>query len=327
VSAAGDETLQRDVRAFRLRLLAEHLGVEPSLVARREEEKGALAAAIESLRTSERSLETFDSQIPPEVDEWVPDQEFLDPSRPYEEQLVPHEHREPAHRQAFFGAAALLALLGVSAAWQWTPLRAWLDVPALVDHLQSFGHSPLAPMAAILGFVVGGVMVMPVTAQVAVTVLAFGPVGGFVYALVGMTLSAMVTFGIGRFAGQRFMRRLSGSRFDGVSRKLATKGVLAVVAVRVIPVAPFSIVNAVAGASHIRTRDFMLGTVIGEVPGLLGLAVFVDQITETFRHPGPGSFILLGAVAVIILLGVVLLRRWLRRRDEGGGRPHDRRPR
>ena len=62
-------------------------------------------------------------------------------------------------------------------------------------------------------------------------------------------------------------------------------------------------------------RDFFLGTVIGEIPGLLGLAIFVDQITNTIRHPGTGGVLILSAVALGMVAGAMLFRRWLSQRD------------
>ena len=48
--------------------------------------------------------------------------------------------------------------------------------------------------------------------------------------------------------------------------------------------------NLVAGASHIRFRHFLIGTLIGELPGLLAISVFVDQIGEAIRNrDGVGS--------------------------------------
>jgi uncharacterized membrane protein YdjX (TVP38/TMEM64 family) len=125
-----------------------------------------------------------------------------------------------------------------------------------------------------------------------------------------MTLSALLTFFLGRLVGRQAIERWS-SRVHRLSRRLGEKGILAVVTVRVIPIAPFSIVNLIAGATHIRAKDFFVGTVIGELPGLIALSIFVDQITSTVRHPGPGSYALLAGSAIAIVGGVWLLRRWL----------------
>ena len=73
---------------------------------------------------------------------------------------------------------------------------------------------------------------------IAVTVLAFGPILGFFYALIGMTASALLTFGIGHLLGRQSIRRLAGSRLNHLSRRLAQKGVLAVIVIRIMPSRP-----------------------------------------------------------------------------------------
>jgi uncharacterized membrane protein YdjX (TVP38/TMEM64 family) len=51
-----------------------------------------------------------------------------------------------------------------------------------------------------------------------------------------------------------------------------------VVAVRIVPVAPFAVLNLFAGASHVSLRDFLIGTLIGMTPGILALAVFAEGL-------------------------------------------------
>jgi phospholipase D1/2 len=45
----------------------------------------------------------------------------------------------------------------------------------------------------------------------------------------------------------------------------------AIVAVRIVPVAPFAVINLFTGASHIRLRDYLIGTLLGMIPGAAGL--------------------------------------------------------
>ena len=326
VEAEGRQDVEQSIRLFRHRLMAEHLGMDTCDVAQQELEKGSVLALLESSRRQDdaRTLKPFNTQTATEVSEWVSEADFLDPHLSYEEQLVPEHMRRTAHRQYIVGAASLFLLLALAAAWQWTPLAQWLDIPRIVDRLQHFGHTQWTPLLALAGFVIGGVLVVPVTALIAITVLAFGPLFGFMYSLLGMTASALVTFWIGRLVGQRALHRWSGPRFRNISRHLANKGVLAIVAVRILPIAPFSIINAVAGASHIRMRDFFLGTVIGEIPGLLGIAVFVDQLSNTIRHPDLSGVLGLSAVALGIAAGAVLIRRWLGQPGASKSYEHDR---
>lgn len=99
--------------------------------------------------------------------------------------------------------------------------------------------------------------------------------------LVRVILSALLSFGIDHRLGHQTVRRLAGSRLEQLSQRLARQGLLTVIAVHIIPVAPFTVINLIAGASPIRLRDFLLGTVAGMLPGLLGIAIFIDQVSAT----------------------------------------------
>jgi uncharacterized membrane protein YdjX (TVP38/TMEM64 family) len=233
-----------------------------------------------------------------------------------ETRLIDGEQSLSTHRQLVIGAAIILAAVALAAAWRWSPLGDWLEVSRLLAYVEEFRQRPHAPLLMIAGFLVGGLVMAPVTVLITVTVLAFGPIEGLIYSFIGMTSSAILTFVIGRLLGRRIVERIS-SRLHRVSLRLAENGVLAVVSVRVIPVAPFSVINVLAGATHIRTKDFVVGTIIGELPGLIGLSIFVDQITNTIRHPGPGSYaILAGLVFVIASLFWMLRRRLLARTEQ-----------
>jgi uncharacterized membrane protein YdjX (TVP38/TMEM64 family) len=319
IESGGNPRIRQAIAAFRNRLLAEHLGTEPDRVAAAVEKEGSLLRGIQALCGGPRTLNVFDEQIPAEVDSWIPDAALIDPERPLDaegvaDRIVPHE-RKPARRQILLGASVLLALIALAAAWRWTPLRDWVDIGLLTGYAGRFKDNPAAPFIAVGAFLVGGLVAVPVTALIVVTVLTFGSWQGFLYSFLGMTASALATFGVGHLAGHETIERLSGSRVNKISRHLARRGVLAVIAIRIIPVAPFSIVNLVAGASHIRFRDFLLGTVIGELPGLLGISIFVDQVIDAVRHPGFGSFALLVALIAAIVAGTIVLRRWLAERE------------
>jgi uncharacterized membrane protein YdjX (TVP38/TMEM64 family) len=81
-----------------------------------------------------------------------------------------------------------------------------------------------------------------------------------------------------------------------------------------LPIAPFTIVNLVAGASHIRLRDYMIGSVIGMVPGILLTVTFAHQLLRAIRHPGLGSVATMFAIGVALVGISVILQRWLGRR-------------
>jgi phospholipase D1/2 len=175
----------------------------------------------------------------------------------------------------------------------------------------------------LLVFVGAGLVAFPLLVLVAVAAMVFGPLLGPLYTLVGATLSAALTFAIGRRIGRETVRKLAGQRVNDLSRRLAKRGLVTIAFVRMLPIAPFSIVNVVAGASHIRWSDFLLGTVIGLLPGIVTMSFFIDRAIAAIRDPDAGSLVLLAVAVALIVALVTALRRMLRatRTDEAPPAP------
>lgn len=219
-----------------------------------------------------------------------------------------------ARRRLLAWALVLAGLLLLAGAWTWTPLREVVRPEPLAAWLVQLRGEPWVPLVVLAGFLVGGLLVLPVTLMVVLTVAGFGPVLGFVYALVGATASGMLSFAIGRVAGRRHVERLAGSRVYRFSARLGRHGLLAILLLRMVPVAHFTIISLTAGASHIRARDFFAGTLLGMAPGLLAIVVFFDRLAAFARDPAPLRFAGVLTAAAVIALGLYLVHRWARRR-------------
>ena len=141
----------------------------------------------------------------------------------------------------------------------------------------------------------------------------FGAWPGVAYAAVGTMAAAAANYGIGRWLGRDAVRRLAGARANRLSEHIGRRGVLAMVVLRLLPIAPFTVVNLVAGASHIGLRDYLVGTAIGMLPGLVLTVTFAHQLTAALSHPRPGAFAWLAAIGLALVGISVLLVRVLRR--------------
>lgn len=82
------------------------------------------------------------------------------------------------------------------------------------------------------------------------------------------------------------------------------------VTVRLVPVAPFTVVNVAAGSFNVRFLDFALGTLIGMAPGIFTLAVLGERLEHAIRDPGIKSF----AVLAVFVGLIVLAAGWIRNR-------------
>jgi phospholipase D1/2 len=319
IEARGDERIRRAIAGLRDRLLAEHLGTDPQTVgAEIARHDGRLINAIEALKHPGRTLEPIEPRVPPEIDALVPASAVVDPEQPMDpeklvQEFVPAAARKPTVNRLWRATVVLLTLAALAAMWRWTPLREVIALESLVRMARALDESPIAPLLVLAGYVVGGLLVVPVTALIAATGIVFGPLLGTLYALTGALLSAAVTYTIGRRIGRHAVRRLAGSRLNRITRRLAKKGTMAIAVVRLLPIAPFSVVNAVAGASHIRPREFLLGTALGMFPGILAIVVFVDRVTAAVTDPRPYNFLmLLGFAAIVVAVAVFIHRRLVR---------------
>jgi len=320
IEAAGEERVSAAIRRLRHRLLAEHLGHSVDTVEAKEREAPSWLAAIEALRGLPRSLVPLEPEIDADLDRLVPQGELLDPEQPVRPEelvaeFVPRDAQASVVRRLSPALILLAGLLALAAAWRWTSLGEQVDLGALAAMVAALRGSPAAPLAVLGAYVLAGLLVVPVTAMVAATVIVFGPWLGLLYAATGSLLSAALTYTLGRALGRNATRRLAGPRLNRLSRRLGRRGLIAVVAVRLIPIAPFTIVNMVAGATHIGMRDFLLGTLLGMAPGILVTAFFVDRVAAAVRDPGAGTLAVLAGVLLVAVAAVAALRRWVRGMD------------
>ncbi len=134
----------------------------------------------------------------------------------------------------------------------------------------------------------------------------FGWTLGVPVALAGALGGALAGFGLARLLGRGTAAGLGGERLARLDAQLRRRGLLAVIGIRLVPVAPFAIVNAACGLTAVRTRDYAAGSALGMAPGV---ATFV-AVGAFGTEPGSTSFVLtLLALAVLIGGGIAISRR------------------
>ena len=198
--------------------------------------------------------------------------------------------------------AVLIALGLITTLWKLIPTFEW-DLDAISTWMAPHRHVWYALPIVMLAFI--GLALVPVVLLIAATGIAFGPVLGPIYAMAGCLASGSVGFAIGRWLGQRRVEQLGGERVARVTGTLKRNGTIAVFFLRKIPL-PFTLANIVVGASTVRYRDFVLGTVLGMAGLVIGLAGFGYQLTMVLRSPSPST--VLGAA---LLVSIPLTLAWL----------------
>lgn len=136
-------------------------------------------------------------------------------------------------------------------------------------------------------------------------VYGFGP--GFPLVLVSWTASAMLAYEIGRHAARPPLYRLLGrERFEDAEALLHRGGVTFLLAGRLVPIVPISLLSYVCGAARIRRWRFLWTTAIGLSP-ITGYFVYLGSRLQEFSFADP--IVWLGVVGLLVaLLGVRYLR-------------------
>jgi phospholipase D1/2 len=313
VIEAANDGERAQITATRNRLFGHFCGVSADIVQDRLRENPSLLALAITLKENGHSLQPVEDGIPDArelVDFVTP---VADPSRPL--------GLERAARATYPTSVKLLtaaaALLAVAAIWRFTPLYRFTNVETLLQALRALQGSPLAPFVIVAAFVLGGLVLFPVTVLIAVTAAALGPWLGFASAAVGVLASAALLYGIGHVVGIAPVQRMLGPKLKRFQKVIVGNGVIAVMLTRMVPLAPFSLVNMAAGASGVRFRDFMVGTVLGMAPGLIAMSVFGAQIADILGEPSWSSvtWLLLAIVAWLTFsIGAQFVVTWLGRR-------------
>jgi uncharacterized membrane protein YdjX (TVP38/TMEM64 family) len=212
-------------------------------------------------------------------------------------------------RQIWIAVAILALLFGAAAAWKWTPLAGMIEIDTVATWVVSVRNHPARPIIIMAAYVVGSLLLLPITVLIMATAVVFGPILGSAYSFAGSLLAAAVTYAVGYFLGKDFIRQITGPKWKRVERKISQTGILAVAVMRLLPVAPFTVVNIISGAFQVPLWQYVLGSLLGLAPGILIINLFAHRIESAIQNPGIGSFLLIGALVVVTVLGTLWLRR------------------
>ena len=207
-------------------------------------------------------------------------------------------------RSVLIRVGLLLALIaGLFAAVQ---LGVVPDVEALRDRVRATGT--LGWLVFVTAYAVLVLFPTPAAVLTVTGGALFGVVGGSVLVLVGATLGAVMSFEIGRLLGRGAVSRVTKGRLNRVEQLLGHHGLAAVVAVRLVPLVPFMALNYGAGLSAVSRRDYVLGTMVGMVPGIVAYCAVGAYGTDPLLLA-----LSLAALVVLVLLGGAWGRRILAR--------------
>lgn len=197
-----------------------------------------------------------------------------------------------------FGAS----ILGVNTD---TVVEEWLGFAA---------NSPLGLLVVIAAFALLAFLGAPQFVLIAAAVVAFGPLRGCVYSWVGTEASALIGFWLGRTFGAKALSSVQSPQLDRFMEHVGRNGFFASLIVRLVPSAPFIIVNMAAGVTPMGVLQFAAGTGVGILPKIVLTAFAGHSVAQALRGGGVQHVILVVLVVAAWVAVAWLARRWLKPR-------------
>jgi uncharacterized membrane protein YdjX (TVP38/TMEM64 family) len=213
-------------------------------------------------------------------------------------------------------AGVAIGLVGIAAlAWRYTPLAELADPDRIAAWMQSIRTSAWAPVIVIAAFILGGLIMFPLTLLITATAIVFDPWMAIALSLTGSLANAMTLYAIGHRIMRETMMHAFGKYVEKLRSALDRSGIIAVATIRMVPIAPFTLVNLAAGSIDVRFRDYVIGTLLGILPGTIALTAFGHQLREIMEHPTLSNVgLLVAAILTWIMLSLGLQRIVSRRR-------------
>ncbi len=189
-------------------------------------------------------------------------------------------------------AAFLLLVAGAAYLLFFTPtgtlFRTHEGRKALVGKLDVLVQAagPLGPVLFIFIYALC-VLILPATPFTIAGAVIFGKFQGMLYNLAGDSLGASISFFLGRYFLHGVARGFLETRMPWLDRKAAEDGFSVIFYLRIFWF-PFIVLNYAAGATRIRFRDYLLGTVLGLLPPVFIFTYFMGAMKEvlaTYRRP------------------------------------------
>ncbi|WP_349407415.1 TVP38/TMEM64 family protein [Pseudalkalibacillus sp. SCS-8] len=166
------------------------------------------------------------------------------------------------------------------------------------------GFGVFAPLIYMILYTVRPLIFFPASVLSITGGLAFGPLFGTIYTVLGATAGAILSFIVARKLGKNIANKEWKGKGRAIQSQLEKNGFFYVLLFRFIPLFNFDLISYTAGVSKVRFRDFFLGTLIGIIPG-----TFAYNFLGSSLVSGDPKIILF---AVIVFAALSLIPMWVR---------------
>jgi phospholipase D1/2 len=324
---ASDSRTRDLVASVRNGLLAEHLGISKFSIRQQLESHGSLCWLVDAHpKDRPRRLVLTPKVADAPLDLAVLGGAVVNPPEPWSAKLIlEHAVPLPLRRRLSRRWSRPLFIVALAIA-AWLAFRHWAGgtghLGLLVGKtLTGIADRPAGTLLVTLFYALAGALFVPVTLLATTTLAVFGLWPGVGIAWSGSLLGAMLSHAVGNRLGPRVVAWLPSRVEKSARRFLERQSFWSVVFMRIVPLGNFGALNLAAGALGVKRRSFILGNMVGLLPGLFGLGAVVSRTLALLYKPTAWNVVAFALVAGVMVAATL----WVRRRYKPGRRSQSRR--
>jgi uncharacterized membrane protein YdjX (TVP38/TMEM64 family) len=311
----------KEIRQIRLDLLGIHSGLPKNTVEKLCGGHDRFVAAIDALvEHSENRLAYFPDKGGSEVKQLIARNVELDPDQPIDPSYWLETASSPsdgaaAGKRLIGSSIALIAIcLGIVAVNYFG--SDFLSKAMLTENLSRLANNPYTFPTLVAGFLVLTLIGIPLNLLLVGTALAISPWQAFLAGVIGSHLAAWGGYFAGAYFGRPLYKRYLAKKMRSFGARLEEGSVVPIAVVRVLPIAPFFAINMACGALGVSFGNYVLGTLLGMIPGIFAVTMLSDRIRSVIVDPNwmNGSLVVLACLLVLTAV-------WLIKSKLSRGRP------
>jgi uncharacterized membrane protein YdjX (TVP38/TMEM64 family) len=183
----------------------------------------------------------------------------------------------------------------------------------LLAFAQHTRHSPWAGPLYVVAYALVAALGLPITVLSMVGGALFGTIRGLALAWTGAMVGTVTAYFLARSIGQGSARRFLG-RHHLLGRLRKRSDFWALLRLRALPVAPFAVLDYLAGLVGVSLRVLLLATAIGILPQVVAYSYAGTELMTGLEQAGQArlrAFWIAGAVTVLMIC-VSLIPRAIR---------------
>lgn len=210
-------------------------------------------------------------------------------------------------RKSIIKFVILLGIIGGAFfTFRYTSLSQYSKKDTLLSLLTQLRAHWWGPIGFILIYGIGCMVALPGSLLTLCGGAIFGVAKGTAYNVLASNLGATLAFLMARYFGRDFVSRFMKGRIKAFDEKVASHGFRFIFTLRLIPLVPFNGLNLGSGLSKIKYRDYLLGSVLGMLPGTFIYTYFADALLKGATGSGKRALTnLIIASSLLILISSV----------------------